>query len=982
MSGQLESALVLSLVDSIKWESALGPVDETGVLTTVDPALPLDITNYARRDRELAYRDLINAAAVLKVSLEVETVFNTTPIRPKVEGLTTDIMPPTQGDLGLVNSQVVHVKNSSLPIDALAADKDLAGRDALLYEVLARACQVFSTPPLTPNDANGTLVPNTTAWSLAEGASGRRDVNPAWPLEKNLFKMPDKNLAERDNQIAAYVSRLCQILKNPFEFAERLYVRVDNVNDRELEIYALIRTPFVVGTTYVQDDEVYYGTSWWRAEQYTTETPGLSSDWTAITGPTERIYQADPNLLGRNRIVYNTSMKTLKWISESLTSVHTPQIFALSIPGPEIGQFVTTVPAIPEAKDAEFWRQKAGRIIYEGTLATHLDGYHDTTVVQTGVTQSDTTGLTGPGQLTFPFTASLESGAKYRFTALVKPSQDVTILGSYNTVGMSGTLNGVTFTGDYAPSTGVAGLPIPYTIALPQGGWELTLQYTDLEASTDGFGTKITNNGVTIMEDAAPLLFQSQNGLKYPLGTLLDSNPVIFTSSGGNNTFNIQWTYGDGQFHIRSLTFTCRDRKVGRYSMRVNVTTGGGVSLISDIGTLIPTIDTYGERDIYNVMPFEFIPTAATNPNVVMKWLPEGDELPLQVRQVQLEQVLSLDPVPEFGGFLAWKQECLYRAMRAVSTAYASFVSKTEDDEMPDFTLDGTLWDKTSTEAWMQAIETYQPRLRNIPSVTEIISGRHYQVVGGYAVYNGGTYSSGQKFWGTDSTGVLTYGGRVDQQGAFILSYPGHVGKPALLPLGLWYNNSDVVQANETSRQSPVLTVCQPWMVDAGIYVAHPDFWSPDTITTDLEIEAPPPDRYPDTMPMVPGFREGQYDPVVYSEASAVTMLVWSGSLADTLYAVSGGTMAGTMSIQMLEGTLTDVVEEVSGGTMAGTVGIEVWTGSLASVVEITSGGTMAGTVGIEVWSGSLAVISVSGGDYTEYGTIAVGFYAGAYTLI
>ncbi len=180
MSGQLESALVLSLVDSIKWESALGPVDATGVMTSVDPAAPIDVTKYSRRDRELAYRDLINATAILKVSLETETIFNSTPIRPKVQGLTTEIMPDTRGDLGLVNSQVVHVKNSSLPIDALAVDKDLAGRDALLFEVLARACQTFSTPPLTPNDLNGTAIPGVTAWSQAEGLENRFDANPAY----------------------------------------------------------------------------------------------------------------------------------------------------------------------------------------------------------------------------------------------------------------------------------------------------------------------------------------------------------------------------------------------------------------------------------------------------------------------------------------------------------------------------------------------------------------------------------------------------------------------------------------------------------------------------------------------------------------------------------------------------------------------------------------------------------------------------------
>jgi hypothetical protein len=981
MSGQIESALVLSLVDSIKWESALGPTGETGVMTTVAPEAPLDVTKYARRDRELAYRDLINAAAVLKVSLEIETVFNSTPIRPKVEGLTTEIMPDTRGDLGLVNSQVVHVKNSSLPIDALAVDKDLAGRDALLYEVLSRACQVFSDPPLTPNDANGTLIPGVTAWSQAQGLSSRSEINPALPLSTDTFKLPDRNLAERDNQIAAYVSRLVQVLKNPFAFADRLYVKIDNVDERELEIFSLIRVYWDSTSAYLTDDEVYHGTSWWKAAQNTSLEPMAGSTaWIAIATQTERIYQADPNMLGRNRIVYNTALKTLKWISEHITEVHVPQIYALSIPGPQIGQFVTTVPAIPEAKDAEFWRMKAGRITYEGTLATHLEGFHNTAEIQTGVTQSDTTGLTGPGELVFPFTVDLEPHLNYRFSALVKPSQEVSILGAYNQIGLSGTMSGLTFSGGYAPTVGVAGSPVPFAINLPPGGWELTLQYTDLNAVTDGFGTKITNNGISIMEDAAPLLFQNQNGVKYSVGQLLESNPIIFTSTGGINNINIQWTYGDGLLHVRSLTFASRDRKIGRYSMRVDVHDNNGNSVISDVGTLIPTVDTWGERDIYGVMPFEFVTTQAiSSPEIEMKWLPEDNQLPIQVRQVHLERVDSLDPIPEFGGFLSWKQECLYRAVRAVNTAYSSFVSNTSD--LPDFTIDGTLWDKTSTESWMQAIETYHPRLRSIACVTTINDGKKYDVIGGYVVYNGGTYSDGQTFYGTTVGSLLNYGSQVDQRGAFTLSFPGHIGKPALLPLGLYYNNTNAVQANSTTRMSPVLSVCQPWMIEAGIYVAHPDFWSPETITTGLEINNPSPPRYPDTFSMTTGFKAGSYDSAVYVELGAMSASVWTGSLASVIDVTSGGTHSGTVGIEIWTGSLASVVDVISGGTHSGTVGIEIWTGSLASVVDVISGGTHSGTVGIEIWTGSLVTTSVSGGAYTEYGTMTVGFYSGDYYI-
>jgi hypothetical protein len=363
-----------------------------------------------------------------------------------------------------------------------------------------------------------------------------------------------------------------------------------------------------------------------------------------------------------------------------------------------------------------------------------------------------------------------------------------------------------------------------------------------------------------------------------------------------------------------------------------------------------------------------------------MKWLPESNQLPIQIRQVQLEEVVALSPIPEFGGFLSWKQDCLYRAMRSISTAYATYISKTDAIDIPDFTLDGTLWNKTSTEAWMQAVETYQPRLRHIPGVTTIQDGRHYKVVGGYAVYNDGTYTDEQKFWGTSvADSVLTYGGQIDQQGAFTLSFPGHIGKPAIIPLGLYYNNTNVCQLNKTSRQSPVLSVCQPWMIEAGIYVAHPDFWAPDNITTGLEIEAPIIDRYPDTLNMVPGFREGELELVVYPDFSAMHIEAWTGSLANVVHAISGGTHSGTTSIETWTGSLATVVSILSGGTHSGTTSIETWTGSLATVVSILSGGTYSGTTSIETWTGSLATTSVYGGGYLEDGTMSVGFYAGVY---
>src|SRR3546814_3040209 len=63
------------------------------------------------------------------------------------------------------------------------ADRDLYGRDAIIYETLAQACSIFTDPPIVPIDQAGTI-PQTSAWSLAQGLANRSDISPALPLSE------------------------------------------------------------------------------------------------------------------------------------------------------------------------------------------------------------------------------------------------------------------------------------------------------------------------------------------------------------------------------------------------------------------------------------------------------------------------------------------------------------------------------------------------------------------------------------------------------------------------------------------------------------------------------------------------------------------------------------------------------------------------------------------------------------------------------
>ena len=833
MSGQLESALVLELVETIKWGAALEPAYSDGALTTVDLDKPLDITKYSRRDRELAYRDLINATAVVKVSLHTESVWNTTAIRPKLQGVTSDDLPPTVSDIGASDSTVVHVKNSSLPLDAIATDKDLAGRDAMIYEVLAKACEIFDDPPIT---SPGTGVAGATAWSLAEGVDYGVQPSPALPLNKNAFYLSDASLAQRDNFIAAYASRLAEILKNPFAYATRLYIRIDGVDARDAETYALVRKYYEIGETYDAGEDVFYGTKWYRALSSTTNPPSVVSDWTEIASPRYREWTAEPALPFRNRIIYDTQAKTLQWFRETTDTTHIPQLYAMSIPGLFVGQTISTLAQVPDRKDCQYWRQKASRINYSGTTASLASVYQDTTQIASGVRMSDSIGLTAPNTFEIPLGAPVYTGHKYRLSALVKPTQEVVIDGSRNLTGLTGTGDGATFTGVHVPTTTTPGEAVNYSIALPAGAWYLSIEYTNVSGAASGFGLRVTLNDAVVADDTAPLLFQDSSGNAIENGTPVTSSEWNLTSVGTTDILGFSWTYGTGGLQINKITLRTNDRFEAEYFIKADIHDKSSVEGIPEdvyFGDA-PTIESTGRKNVYEVLNWDFTMIAdEPSPVASITWM-ESPDLPIQFRKICLSELVPSAATPGIAGFDSFKWECLRRAERSVQAAFNDEIRTAT--QVTDFTTDGTEWTNTSSEGWMSLIEVREPRLRQIPSVTTIRDGFQYQVSGGYIVYDTGTYIPGDVFNGTTASTFLAYGtdANVDQVGAFRKSTPIDLGQPAVMPLGLRFDEDSALirMDNEPSDQVPTLVTCQPWMIEAGLYVADEAFRDADTASS------------------------------------------------------------------------------------------------------------------------------------------------------
>lgn len=858
---QLESALVLELRTPIKWEAAV-EAPSAGTLTPVDAEKPFDPHDYLQRDRELMWRDLVTGAAVLETSIQVSNVYLADTYRPRMQGPVDSTLPLDRAAVsstGTNLSMVRHVHNASIPLDAAQfADSDLYGRDALVYEVLARACQHFLHPPLVPIDLYGTLVSlnGSSAWSLAEGLPTQADINPAMTLNRDAFRNADRHLADRDNQLAAYAARLAQVLKNPFAYAMRLYVRVLGTPEYEAETYVL-----------VSDDGI------------------------------ERIWRAEPGLNDRFQIVYNVADKTLQWTCEQTDSLHVPQIYAMSIPGIEPNQVLNTLPEVPDPQDCQYWRHKASQVIPEGQSLTDTASFLTWTAgsvgtagpvagygASGGILQPDGASLTVPGVISFALPghvtgkpANTAFAQNYRVAILAQPNSRVEVTGGQNISSTNGTLGGATWELDvttigakeyvvsggdgivyngetYWPGSSFKGIAsvtsysqvnalFPSTVrqqacywsmALPPGPWSLQLEYTNLGAVTAGFGVQVTYasgaNAVDVIQDATPLPYTGQPGeLRLTEASYFDVVSPNETSLG------VFWNYGDGQFHVRRIIIDSLQVSSGSYAIDCKLATGTA------------SVNVTGLNKLTETMLWEIPVTGNHEANVRLNWS-DAPSCPVRFKQVQVQLVGSYAPTPNSFLFGGWRQECLDRAEKVIQQGYAATIASygtNIETQCPACVITAAQeWNRDDHAVWMGLVEVRNPRLRDMEDIAGygIMPGRQYEVTSGLVIYGGRAYEVGSKFYGTDNDGNTYTGGVVKQIGALMQAKPGHIGLPCLMPDGIYLESDGVARARlPVAYATPRFVACQAWMVELGAYVVQEEFWMPefyDKWDSDVQVEA------------------------------------------------------------------------------------------------------------------------------------------------
>lgn len=819
---QLETALLVTLREALRWESSVATFSAYGTDSIINSgtlyAPPTETTafragDYQRRDRELAWLDTRNAAAVVEVSLEIADVWNASALRPRMEGPQIGHLDYSAQDTSAIGlqSKVIHVKNASLPVEALQTDRDLASRDLVVYETLYSAIQnLFVEPPIS---SSGLQLTPITAWSLANGTEARADIATALPLNRDLFRDPDMNLADRDNQMAGYVAQLCQVLKNPFAFAERLYVAVYGLDSREVETYTLIQQPFETGHVYSAGDEIYYQGTIYRVKSSvgtTSDIPWTSPwAWDVVTTPRQRIWTCEPALPGRNRFVYDTENLTLQWFREKTDFAHVPQLVAMAIPGIFSGQTIQTVAQIPQRKDGQFWRGKAAHVVPVGNTLTDLYSLPNTASFTASgflIQESDASFSTpGQGLFALPFTAA---PGNYRVSIQVEPNTTVEMPAGQDNEGVYGTLGGVTFPGFSKVS---------WNVGLPPTQWSVEFDYTNLSGSADGFRLVADLDGATVFDDTAPFYFNDPDGNPLPNGELTTSTAFPIFPSGGKQVFSLAWTGGSGQLHVRNLRFRSDAFTQGRY--RIAGTFAGAVAYA----------DVLGDNRVPGVISWDFTVPTSKPADLYLAWEREA-QIPLRLLRLDVALYGTFGSTPNVQGFSAYRNDCLMRAGRSAEQAYLDVFNSGTDPV--SFFSAGSVWDSDATERWMAMIEQAEPRLRQVENVPTdgIVPGRQYIVESGSAIYQGYGYATGKGFLGdVDTVYVWASAGTLDQVGAWQPSKATHLGRPCLAPAGVYfdYDAGTVAVAYGPERNLPEVVTLQAWMIENGFYSAQPEFWLP-----------------------------------------------------------------------------------------------------------------------------------------------------------
>lgn len=496
MPGNLTSALAIKLNRLLPWGHAT--VSSDLLPAPADLGSPFDHSVYAARDSQLAYRDFIVAAAASKLAMLANDLYGGRFTRIALPATVIGELSTEDTDFGYSTpGSVRQVAPGDAPLSALQTDIDLAARDALIYSLLYNAAAVaFEPNPLgqlaeTPADISD-------VWSLASGQPSYATVSAGRWLDQNLFNLPDFDLADRDNQLAAWAARLVRELYNPLDIATRVALTAAaNGQVSEFEFY------------------------------------NLSSDDGRF-----KVFSGWPNIPSRYRLTYDSLLKTINWTGEAESVTGSPKPVAQSFVT-AAGSYVALSRLVPGPPDCEYYRQKSARLIvrpYRDVVSIRV-GDVENYAIGGSVYQLDGVVLAQTGSASFSVPAPVQAGC-VRVGLLVKPVRTFDVLGFQNTAGIS--------SGTSAPLAG--GSSLTWSVPVPLGRYYLSATFSDPTGQTEAYQIRIYYNNT--------LVFDGSWAYYLPGNASTTTQSFEFPSAGGPAIIKIERIDTVGDLLIEKLSLT------------------------------------------------------------------------------------------------------------------------------------------------------------------------------------------------------------------------------------------------------------------------------------------------------------------------------------------------------------------------------------------------------------------------------------------
>lgn len=620
----------------------------------------------------------------------------------------------------------------------------------------------------------------TSVWTQAEGLATSAEVHTNLPLDRDLFRNPDRNLAARDNVVAAHVSKLLDILDSPFEHANKLQVEIYHPDDV---------TKTRLADTYIISE---------------TES-----------NATQRVWIAEPRLQNRMRLVYRRAERTIQWISEDTNNLHTPQpISGLQAKGLTAEQLIRVIPRDGDAATANFWSQKAGVIRFGGNQESHIaDLVYPSSFTAGGwKLENGSVAISNFESIATTFEGyQITQGKFYQISFLVRAGSSIKLLGNQTvTTGLDGDDDG----GIILPNGSFA----IWRTFLPEGAWEMEISYVNGSVES---GT-VSQLPSTIYFDRQPV---SLIPLPYgadPLTVQTAKFLVQGKPSARGQDLKISSFAALGQMIIRSIKFSTVADPALRYQFS---------SRVGAQGVFRNEISLFRNQYALIVIRVKAASTL-TKPSATLT-LNVGQPLPLIISRIQLQEISENTPTPNTTGFEYWKTEALDRAIEGLQDAYRLYL---EDYYIrPDEVEEGIGYTVISGEAKYGSF-TYKAgdEFTGVEGVAWVpVSGTPQVIETAHELPEFRIEDDVHGFlWSPEATAKWIHALEAydeDVKQAFRQARAGDVGRPALVPEGLEYDTfSGTVKAHYgITRSVPVIRAFEPWMMDLGIRVAHENFWYP-----------------------------------------------------------------------------------------------------------------------------------------------------------